>query len=259
MVVPSTGLPSTSDIFPRPIISDAHVWEMQDILSGSIPRRTPAPAKLKFIGPVVTLTSALPETTYKDQDDLKGTEKTLRYLEVQRMVLKHLEKSAADTLAPKQARAWTQAIDPTLNMEPKAEEALRLCYYMRSQGYDVYSKMDIKKKEVSLFVVNQRSHERDAQHDRLYWHQNFVTNEDLFVTREETPRPRRRNAMVGRYIDFGLGTDETDEDEPLVHRRAASVPAAAAGAPASQSVAARLAAAEVRLQRVLESEDADPE
>jgi hypothetical protein len=256
IAVPSTGLSNTSH-FPRPVISDAHVREMQDLLSEPIPRRKPA--ALKFIGPVVTLTSALPETTYKDQDDSKGTEKTPRYLEVQRMVLKYLEKSAADTLSSKQARAWTQAVDPTLNREPKAEEALRLCYYMRSQGYDVYSKMNIKEKEVSLFVVTQCSHERDAQHDRLYWHQNFMTNEDLFATQEEAPRPRRRNAMVGQYIDFGFGNDENEENESLVHRRTTLAPAARAVAPANQSVAARLAAAEVRLQRVLESENADPE
>jgi hypothetical protein len=59
-------------------------------------------------GPIVTLVSTLPDTTYKDEDDTKGIEKSLSYFKIQRAVLKYLETKAADTLSPIQARKWTQ-------------------------------------------------------------------------------------------------------------------------------------------------------
>lgn len=241
---------------PHPGISAERLQEMQ--AQGLLPSDTSRlfGSKPKFNGPIVTLTSALPKTTYKDREDTKGTEKSLKYLEVQRSVLKYLEKSAADTLTPDQARHWTQAIDRTSNKEPKAEEALRLCYYMRSQGYDVYSTIDADKNELHLWLVNQLSHERTAQYDKLYWYQDYATNEDLFPTSNEATHMHRRNAMVG-HPPCLYGGDTTDEGELQVARRAAATgPARPRGRP---SVAARLAATEVRLQRLIEREDADPE
>lgn len=73
------------------------------------------------------------------------------------------------------------------------EEALRLCYYMRSQGYDVYAK--IEGKVIHLYVANQRSYIRDKQHDMLYWKQNFATNASASVA-PSAPRAARRNAMA---------------------------------------------------------------
>jgi hypothetical protein len=59
-------------------------------------------------GPTVTLVPVLPKTTYKDQDDTKGAEKTDSYLNVLNAVLEYIETKAADTLSPHQARKWTE-------------------------------------------------------------------------------------------------------------------------------------------------------
>jgi len=59
-------------------------------------------------GPTVTLVPVLPKTTYKDQDEIKGADKTDSYLNVQRATVEYLRARAADTLTPHQARKWTE-------------------------------------------------------------------------------------------------------------------------------------------------------
>ncbi|KAH7351432.1 hypothetical protein BKA66DRAFT_575529 [Pyrenochaeta sp. MPI-SDFR-AT-0127] len=149
--------------------------------------------------PVTTLVSALPKTTYKDQDDTKGFEKTLPYISVQRALLKYLDSHASDTLTPLQARLWTQAIDP-VTQRPMADEALRLCYYMRSQGFDTYAV--IKNGLMSLFVVHEFSRERNEKHDHIYWQQHVKTNYILYIASTEhgTTVQTRRNAMVAENM-----------------------------------------------------------
>jgi hypothetical protein len=142
--------------------------------------------------PVVTLVPLLPKTTYKDEEDTKGTPKTLAYMRAQLTVLKYLDTQASDSLTPYQARKWTQAIDPT-NKEPKAEEAIRLCYYMRSQGYDTAAIIEHDKKTMQLYVA--RDH-RQQLHKLPYWRQNFATNEVVFKA-ASPPRQPRRNAITG--------------------------------------------------------------
>lgn len=111
--------PFSNGASTAPVTSQANNGQAQQmqVMSGASNNTT---EKKKFIGPAVTLVSTIPASTYKDQDDTKGTAKTLSYLKVQGAVLEYLKTRAADTLTLKQARSWTQAIDPTINKEPKA-------------------------------------------------------------------------------------------------------------------------------------------
>jgi hypothetical protein len=156
--------------------------------------------------PITTLVSALPPTTYREQEDSQGSINTLAYVRVQRTLLEYLDTHAADTLSPRQARKWTQDIDPT-DKEPKAADALRLCYYMRSQGYDVYGK--IENKRVLLYRRQNNSHK---DQDVLYWKQDFTTNRVEYAApaAPSAPRISRRNAMP----------DTGDHEEMLRRRRA---------------------------------------
>lgn len=144
--------------------------------------------------PIVTVSSALKKTTYKDDKDT--TPKTLDYIKVQRAVLKYLETKPADGLTAAQARTWTKQIDPEC-MVPTAKDALRLCYYMRSQGFDVFSK--IEGTLVLLFIVNQRSNLRGDGHDICYWRQNFNTNR---VEPEPEPETEAPMAMASGLSDI---------------------------------------------------------
>jgi hypothetical protein len=106
------------------------------------------------------------------------------------------------------------AIDPTNNNEPTAQEALRLCYYMRSQGYDTYAHID-KKGMINLYVVNPRFVNQSA----IYWQQNFTTNAS---TAAELPRSHtaRRNAVVAQeYLGSTRRTPGESEAIRLLRRR----------------------------------------
>lgn len=120
---------------------------------------------------VTTLVSALPETIYRDQED-KSTP-SLAYLALQRRILKYLSTQAADALTVNRASTWTQDIEPK-SKYPKAQDALRLCYYMRSQGFDTYSKL--RDGFILLFIADQKSNVRNILIDHLYWKQNITTN-----------------------------------------------------------------------------------
>lgn len=155
--------------------------------------------------PAVTFVSALPSTTYKEENDSSSRANTVAYVRVQRALLKHARKHALDSLSPHQARVWTQAIDSTGNKTPRAAVALRLCYYMRSQGYDVYSRVEASC--VQLYIVNQGSYIRDKEHDVLYWKQNILTNHVDYYFPSPGNRSSRRNAvsdLAFQVADFGL-------------------------------------------------------
>lgn len=162
--------------------------------------------------PAVTLVPLLPKTTYKDEDDTKGMPKSLAYVRAQLAVLKYLETQASDTLTPYQARKWTQAIDPT-HKEPKAEEALRLCYYMRSQGYDTGADLEHDKKMIHLYVARGDR----PEHKLSYWKQNFETNEVVFMA-ASPPRQPRRNAIFG--LNMAQETQQRVEERDRIHTRA---------------------------------------
>ncbi|KAF1935512.1 hypothetical protein EJ02DRAFT_460308 [Clathrospora elynae] len=214
---------------------------------------------------ITTLVSMLPETTYNDA--AKGTESTLTYVKIQRGLLKYLATHASDTLTARQAHIWTQAISS--DRQPKAQDALRLCYYMRSQGFDTYA--DVKDGFVSLYIANQQTDLRGPQSDPLYWKQNFKTNEHSMASGGGA-RGARRNAFVA--------APAADEAEGLLAHLIANgarpppppgfspvVPRAGVGGPAGggsgrdeavENLANRCANAQVELEVLLSSEFADP-
>ncbi|KAH7082075.1 hypothetical protein FB567DRAFT_97682 [Paraphoma chrysanthemicola] len=179
--------------------------------------------------PVVTLVPMLPKTTYKDEDDTKGTPKTLAYAMAQLAVLKYLDRHASDSLSPYQARKWTQAIELT-SKEPKAEEALRLCYYMRSQGYDTGAIIEQGAKSILLYVANPHS----TPNKMPYWKQDTSTNQVQFMAPSPLRQPRR-NALAGNPFGFG---------QPFAQN---------AGPPATHAQA--IQAAQVRLEAALAGSD----
>lgn len=169
--------------------------------------------------PSFTLVHALSPTTYKDEDD--KTPKTLAYIKAQQGVLKYLNKTAADQLSPHHACLLTQAIDPE-TQEPTAAEALRLCYYMRSLGCDVYHGIEEKSKLLVLYVVNQQSHVRGKSFDRPYWLQNYSTNRIMHElvqaprARPAAPRGARRNALANTELAPAEGGGEGPPDPRTV-------------------------------------------
>lgn len=143
------------------------------------------------IVPPTTLVSALPATTYNDGED--KSPKSVTYLRAQQAALQYLGKKAADQATPVDLALLTQRIEPSTK-EPTAKEALRLCYYMRSKGFDVYHHLDPKSQTMTLYIINQLSHVRSRKHDRAYWQQNFSTNRILHAIQGDR-RTRRRNAL----------------------------------------------------------------
>lgn len=151
--------------------------------------------------PITTLINTLPRTQYADQEDT--AEKTLEYVAVQRAVLDYLGKRASDTLSPRQACAWTQAIEP-MTKEPTPKDALRLCYYMRSQGFDTYA--EVKDTVVSLFVADQEGKD-DAEargRDMPYWKQDIPTHKVLYSVSSATRNGSgRRDAITSHTPPIG--------------------------------------------------------
>lgn len=164
-----------------------------------VPSRVPRTINVRK--PIVTIVSALPKTVYTDEEHTKNRPPTLKYLQVQLQVLDYLRTNAADSITPTQAHRWTQTVDPGGYGEPLAHEALRLCYYMRSQGFDVYAKFFFSK-TFELFVVNQLSNIRGEGYDHLYWRQNFITNEieNVFQTRRTDNTWRHNMSAMGTRI-----------------------------------------------------------
>ncbi|KAL5116411.1 hypothetical protein ACEQ8H_005647 [Pleosporales sp. CAS-2024a] len=123
--------------------------------------------------PILTTASVLPPTTYNEQKESGKVANTHAYVKVQCALLKFAQTNSIDSLSPQQAVAWTQAIDPTGYQRPEAAEALRLCYYMRAQGFDVYAQ--VKDEWVSLYLCHQGYYSPDPKRDVLYWKQSFKT------------------------------------------------------------------------------------
>jgi hypothetical protein len=189
------------------------------------------PTKMEPKRPAVTLVTVLPPTSYNEHDEADGTVSTLEYIKVQCALLKYLDKYASDTLTEAQAREWTQAVDPDGRKKPTVVDALRLCYYMRSQGYDVYAK--IKDSLIFLYVIEA------LEVSVLYWAQNIITNKVLTVDREVPRATRgRRNAVMN--VDEVLGRSHNAPAEPQSARNT------------------DLVAAQADLQALLEEEEANP-
>jgi len=62
-----------------------------------------------------------------------------------------LFRHASEKLTVRQAHNWTERIAD--NMHPAAKDALRLCYYMRSQGFDTYA--DVRDDSIELYLSKQ--------------------------------------------------------------------------------------------------------
>lgn len=145
--------------------------------------------------PVTTLVSMLPKTTYNETDEAEDTVRSLAYIRIQLQLLQWLGLHASDTLTVRQAYYWTENIAE--DKHPQAKDALRLCYYMRSQGFDTYAKF--QKSRMSLYIASQPTEVTSPKSDRLYWCQDHLTNE---VAHELRTVPVSSGARGGRRNAF---------------------------------------------------------
>lgn len=143
-------------------------------------RLNPRPKPRK---PVRTVVPLLPVPAYREQHEAEF-KRSLEYVQVQVTILKALEEH--DTvLDPQTAYTWTLNIAPAGQM-PEPLQALRLCYYMRSHGYDTYA--SIKRSDnpeyyectLRLLLVDPKSDQRGVGYDHLYWMQDCETGEIIF-------------------------------------------------------------------------------
>ncbi|KZM23583.1 hypothetical protein ST47_g5267 [Ascochyta rabiei] len=126
--------------------------------------------------PIHNLFSILPKVTYTEQHE-EEFERSLEYIGVQRKILRALDRH--DTvLTAKAAYTWTRASAPNGRL-PRPKHALRLCYYMRSLGYDTFASVKnirdsasrVTKSMLRLLVANPNSETRGVGYDYLYWMQ----------------------------------------------------------------------------------------
>ena len=149
----------------------------------SIPRPVPRPIpRLKSREPARTLVPLLPVPSYREQDEAEF-ERSLEYVQVQVKILKALEEN--DTvLDAHTAYTWTLEIAPP-GETPEPLQALRLCYYMRSHGYDTYASIrtsndpENRDSMIRLLLVDPKSDQRGVGYDHLYWYQDCETGEIL--------------------------------------------------------------------------------
>ncbi|KAG9191169.1 hypothetical protein G6011_09257 [Alternaria panax] len=155
----------------------------------------PARAQRRSRKPVTTLVSMLPKTTYNEADETEGTVRSPTYVRVQCQLLQWLGLHASDTLTVQQAHSWTENI--AKDKHPQAKDALRLCYYMRSQGFDTYA--EFQKNKMSLYIANQDPEVGSPMPELLYWNQNFLNSELAHEVRTvpvlSGARRERRNAL----------------------------------------------------------------
>ena len=139
------------------------------------PRPNPRPEPRE---PARTVVPFLPVPAYREQHEAEF-ERSLEYVQVQIKILKALEEN--DTiLDPKTAYEWTLEIAPQGEM-PEPVQALRLCYYMRSHGYDTYALFkksddpEYHELTLRLLLVDPKSEKRGVGHDFVYWVQDCDT------------------------------------------------------------------------------------
>jgi hypothetical protein len=111
------------------------------------------------------------------------------------------------------------AIDLTENKEPAAQEALRLCYYMRSQGYDTYARIN-NNRMLNLYLANPRFNDRGKDVDACYWQQNLVTNASTPAA-SSGPRTTRMDALADSYVQPRSADRATGESEAVTVLRVA--------------------------------------
>ncbi|KAF1834435.1 hypothetical protein BDW02DRAFT_335259 [Decorospora gaudefroyi] len=149
--------------------------------------------------PIITVVSMLPKTTYKERDDdAAKNSRSPAYVKVQLQMLKYVKTHPTDTLMARLACRWTQEISS--DKQPRAQDVLSLCYYMRILGFDTYA--DFKNGSMSLYVVNREEQVRSPYNDTLYWKQTLKTDDIVFMATSRSPDPSaywaaRYHALAG--------------------------------------------------------------
>ena len=177
------------------------------------PASVPASEPSTLNMPVGNLVSVLPKIEYREQHE-KEFERSLEYVHVQRKILKALENR--DTVpTAKEAYTWTKSIVPK-GQRPTPQQALRLCYYMRSLGYDTFASVKtsydpikrVKTTSLRLLIANADSEKRGVGYDHLYWAHDLRTGAVLprpySLLRQSTQGSinTRRNALAN-ILDLG--------------------------------------------------------
>jgi hypothetical protein len=132
------------------------------------PRPVPRPIRRQ---PARTVVPLLLVPAYREQHEAEF-ERSLEYVQVQVKILKALEEH--DTvLDPQTAYTWTLEIAPP-GKTPEFLQALRLCYYMRSYGYDTYASIrrynnpEYCGSIIRLLLADPKSEQRGVGYDHLY-------------------------------------------------------------------------------------------
>lgn len=210
------------------------------------------PAQPTLIQPITTIVSILDNTVYDEAEETEDSERTLDYVRVQLKALRYLASYPSDMLSGRQVCKWTQMISPS-DFKPTAREALHLCYYLRSQGFDTFAKF--KRGYMKLYVADQESNKRSPHTDVLYWKQDVKTNDIRYACSPGIPEPvvgGRRNAVAtlslhtteGRSLYdhyYGYYAEQRRQDQRTL-----------------DSLATLMSAAEIRLQNLVAGENPDP-
>ncbi|KAJ4359205.1 hypothetical protein N0V95_002371 [Ascochyta clinopodiicola] len=158
------------------------------------------------------LVSELSKVTYKEQHE-EEFERSLEYVRVQRKILDCLQKH--DTiLTARAAYTMTRAIVPQGQL-PEPMQALRLCYYMRSLGYDTFASIKNVRDPTNrattamlrLLVANPASETRGVGYDHLYWMQ-YIESGAVFSKPYKALSPSRpqlgtRGRLIAHTLDMG--------------------------------------------------------
>jgi hypothetical protein len=146
---------------------------------------------------------------YREQHE-KEFERSFEYLQIQRRILKYVDKRGT-AITAQQAYKWTANIVAKYHT-PQPIQALRLCYYMRSFGFDTFAvikptcdpETGVDDTSLKLFVANPNSKQRGMGHDHLYWAQRIGTGKVTVrpYDTERSTRPRLR-------IDIGPPLTDT--------------------------------------------------
>ncbi|KAI4651941.1 hypothetical protein J4E93_002137 [Alternaria ventricosa] len=163
------------------------------------------PQAQSALKPATTLVSMLPKTPYNEVKEAEGTVNTPAYTKVQLALLEYLNKHASEKLTVRQAHSWTEHIAD--NLHPAAKDALRLCYYMRSQGFDTYA--DVRDGSINLYLSKQAP-EKGRSKASLYWKQNYSTNAIEHTVSEAyiPPRPARYDDFMPSAVSTAQLVDE---------------------------------------------------
>ncbi|PVH97571.1 hypothetical protein DM02DRAFT_79388 [Periconia macrospinosa] len=120
--------------------------------------------------PIVKVATALPKVSYKENQD---EYRTLDYIQAQLKVLGHLKNTPADNLTAPMAASFIRRIKPD-DGTPTALQALQLCYYMRSLGFDTYALWDQAWGELKFYVAASLTNPLDL----LFWVCTFEPSKD---------------------------------------------------------------------------------